>query len=75
VKSSGSYALGVDLEKLTLLGSGNTNGTGNALDNRLIGNSGNNTLTGGLGRDIMTGKAGADDFDFNAFESGTTGAR
>jgi Ca2+-binding RTX toxin-like protein len=35
-------------------------GTGNALNNYLIGNSAANTLTGGAGNDILDGQAGAD---------------
>ena len=36
------------------------NGTGNALDNILVGNSAINTLTGGAGNDRLDGGAGAD---------------
>ncbi|MCZ7719910.1 hypothetical protein [Pseudomonas aeruginosa] len=49
VQASISYSLGADVERLALLGSANLNGTGNSLDNTLIGNSGNNLLDGGLG--------------------------
>jgi Ca2+-binding RTX toxin-like protein len=51
VHSSITYTLGQNVENLTLTGTGNRNGTGNALDNVLTGNSGNNTLTGGGGHD------------------------
>jgi trimeric autotransporter adhesin len=51
---------GTELEHLTLTGTGNTNGTGNAYNNNVTGNSGNNTLTGGEGNDKLDGKAGAD---------------
>ena len=50
---------------LTLLGSGNINGTGNALGARLIGNSGDNVLDGGAGDDKITGAAGNDTFVFS----------
>ncbi|MCE6982721.1 calcium-binding protein, partial [Pseudomonas frederiksbergensis] len=56
------YTLGTNLENLTLLGSANLNGTGNALNNTLTGNSGNNTLNGSLGADIMIGGTGNDTY-------------
>lgn len=55
-----SYTLGTNLENLALTGSGNFTGTGNTLDNIIIGNSGNNTLTGNAGNDTLKGGAGAD---------------
>jgi Ca2+-binding RTX toxin-like protein len=48
------------VEKLTLQGSGNINGTGNSLNNTITGNSGNNTLNGGTGNDTLEGAAGND---------------
>mgnify|MGYP000851924213 CR=1 FL=1 len=45
---------------LTLTGSSAINGTGNTLNNVLIGNSAINTLTGGTGNDDLTGGAGND---------------
>ena len=62
VKSSVTYALGAYIEKLTLTGSAAANGTGNALNNTIIGNSGNNVLNGAAGADVLTGGAGADTF-------------
>ena len=53
------HAIG-DIENLTLTGTANINGTGNALDNVLIGNSGANVLTGLDGNDTLNGGAGAD---------------
>ncbi|WP_145840404.1 calcium-binding protein [Denitratisoma sp. DHT3] len=60
VQSSVAYTLGSNVENLTLTGASGLAGTGNALDNILIGNSGANTLTGGAGNDILDGGTGAD---------------
>ncbi|HRF73386.1 MAG TPA: calcium-binding protein, partial [Accumulibacter sp.] len=60
VKSSIDYTLGNDVEHLSLLGTLNLKGTGNALANRVTGNSGANTLTGGGGNDSLDGGAGSD---------------
>jgi len=49
-----------DVENLTLTGTGNINGTGNALANILTGNTGANKLDGGLGDDTITGHGGND---------------
>ncbi|MDC4340320.1 putative Ig domain-containing protein [Acinetobacter baumannii] len=60
VLSSITYTLGNNLENLTLTGSTAINGTGNALNNVIVGNSAINTLTGGAGDDYLDGGAGAD---------------
>jgi Ca2+-binding RTX toxin-like protein len=64
VQSEFSYTLTADLENLTLLDSlaGNTNGTGNALANVIIGNSWDNVIDGGAGADTMEGGYGDDVF-------------
>jgi hypothetical protein len=53
------YTLGNHLENLTLGGSAAT-GTGNELDNVLIGNGSANTLTGHAGNDTLDGGSGND---------------
>jgi Ca2+-binding RTX toxin-like protein len=51
------------VERLTLTGTANINGTGNELNNLLTGNSGNNVLAGGAGHDALNGGAGEDALD------------
>ena len=54
--------LGGNVENLILTGSGNLDGTGNALANVLTGNGGDNVLDGGAGADTMRGGAGDDTY-------------
>ncbi|NUU37074.1 calcium-binding protein, partial [Pseudomonas sp. C2B4] len=60
VFSSIDYTLGANVENLLLTGSANLNGTGNAVNNRVVGNDGNNILDGGLGADSLEGGLGND---------------
>ncbi len=69
VLASATYVLSPNIENLTLTGNGNINGTGNTLDNTIIGNDnanslngdeGDDTLIGGLGNDNLTGGPGND---------------
>jgi Ca2+-binding RTX toxin-like protein len=61
VKSSVSFTLGANVDNLTLTGTA-TQGTGNVLNNIIIGNANDNTLDGGLGNDNMNGGAGSDTY-------------
>jgi Ca2+-binding RTX toxin-like protein len=61
VQSTVAWTLGATLENLTLTGSSSVNGTGNALDNVLVGNSGRNTLTGDAGNDALNPGSGGTD--------------
>ncbi len=65
VRSTISWTLGANLERLILLGAVAIDATGNTQVNVLVGNSAANTLSGGLGNDNLTGGAGADNFVFN----------
>lgn len=69
VQSSVSYALGTDVENLTLTGADNVNATGNSSANILTGNAGDNliaakdgddTIIASAGNDMIDGGAGAD---------------
>ncbi|MFN3236973.1 MAG: beta strand repeat-containing protein, partial [Pseudomonadales bacterium] len=62
VNASASFTLGANVENLTLTGSADINGTGNAEANVITGNSGNNNLQG-LGGD--------DTFVYDQSESGS----
>ena len=70
VHSTIDYSLPTNVERLTLLGSADIKGTGNALANVLRGNGGDNVLSGregdddllgGSGNDVLSGDAGNDD--------------
>ena len=63
VRSSVALTLGTHSEHLVLTGTAAITGTGNSLDNRLIGNVGNNSLDGRAGNDTLNGGAGDDVLD------------
>jgi len=72
VQASVTHTLSVNLENLTLTGSAEIDGTGNAranvitgnsADNVLSGLSGNDTLSGGSGNDTLDGGTGADNMN------------
>jgi Ca2+-binding RTX toxin-like protein len=60
VQSSVGFTLGDHVEVLALVGAGAMDGTGNALDNRLLGGGGANSLAGLAGDDMLVGGDGAD---------------
>ena len=60
VRISVSYSLGANVENLVLTGNAAINGTGNELNNSLLGNGAANKLSGGAGDDRLDGAAGAD---------------
>ncbi len=66
VNSSVTFTLGANVENLTLTGVGNIGGTGNTLNNIIIGNTGANAVNGGVGNDTIHGLAGNDSLNGGA---------
>lgn len=60
IDTSVSYTLSDNVENMLLTGTAAINGSGNALNNRLIGNDAANTLSGGAGNDYLSGRGGDD---------------
>jgi len=60
VRSSVSHVLAGNIENLVLTGTASINGSGNGLNNIILGNGGSNALNGGAGDDVLKGGAGAD---------------
>lgn len=66
VLAAASFAIGNDIENLTLTGSADLHATGNDMNNKIRGNAGANVIIGGGGRDMLYGGAGDDLFRFNS---------
>jgi Ca2+-binding RTX toxin-like protein len=60
VQTALTWTLGANVENLTLTGTKAINGTGNALNNVLLGNGASNALSGGIGNDTLDGGLGTD---------------
>jgi Ca2+-binding RTX toxin-like protein len=65
VEASVGATLARNVENLTLLGTGDIDGTGNSAANTLTGNGGDNVLAAGGGADRLSGGAGRDAFLFD----------
>ena len=66
VQSAVTRTLALNFENLTLTGSNAINGTGNGVNNIIIGNTGNNTLNGLGGNDTLNGFGGTDSLNGGA---------
>jgi Ca2+-binding RTX toxin-like protein len=73
VQTTLAYTLTSFFENLTLTGTTNVAGTGNALANKITGNGGANTLSGLDGNDTLSGGAGNDTLDGGAGADNLTG--
>ena len=60
VFSSVRFTLGANIERLTLTGTSAISGTGNTLNNVIVGNNAANTISASSGADWLYGKGGAD---------------
>jgi VCBS repeat-containing protein len=60
IQASVSYRLSANVENLSLSGGAAIDGSGNELDNIILGNAASNVLSGDAGNDTLAGGAGAD---------------
>ncbi len=65
IKSSVTYTLSDNVERLVLTGADSIDGTGNNLANTIVGNSGDNVIDGKESDDSLTGGGGHDTFVFD----------
>jgi Ca2+-binding RTX toxin-like protein len=63
INASITYTLGTNVENLFQTGTAAINGTGNALDNYMVGNDAANTILGLAGNDTLYGQGGNDTID------------
>ncbi|MBE9181651.1 calcium-binding protein [Oculatella sp. LEGE 06141] len=76
IESTYGRSLPANIENLTLLGNRSINGSGNSLNNVIVGNAGNNVLNGAGGSDRLAGQGGNDRLDGGSgsdFLAGGTG--
>mgnify|MGYP001052323563 CR=1 FL=1 len=73
VSSTVSWVLGSEVENLTLAGTADTNGTGNALANVITGTAAANAMDGGAGADTLSGADGNDTLTGGAGSDRLTG--
>jgi Ca2+-binding RTX toxin-like protein len=69
-----AYTLPANITNLTFVGTGNFTGTGNTLNDTIIGGAGNDKIIAGAGIDTMTGGPGADTFVFASIQQIHNGA-
>ena len=76
IQSSVSTTLTDTQSSLTLTGSKRINGTGNSLNNTIVGNTNNNRISGLEGKDILTGSGNSDSdiFVYNSLNESLLGA-
>ena len=73
IESTVSFILADNFEHLTLIGTDNVDGTGNAVNNILTGNAGSNVLQGLAGADVISGGGGDDTLDGGIGNDAMTG--